>query len=157
MITWQVIKEDRRCMNMAPGGEGGDTLSQHPNKEEIYATFSRAGEANGMYGRHHTSFSKELMSINRRGTSSWNKNTPRTAEDIKSISVGAKRGMREPVAWNRFMESVRRRAESQRGSITIWKNGKKRILRPEMYDETLIADGWVRSKAASLSASSSHA
>lgn len=33
LVTWDLIKTDDLCMNLSPGGCGGDKLSQHPEKD----------------------------------------------------------------------------------------------------------------------------
>lgn len=44
------------------------------------------GSSNGMYGKHHTIQSKQLMSINRKGISAWNKGIPQPQSVKDKIS-----------------------------------------------------------------------
>lgn len=151
LITWDLIKADKLCMNMAPGGEGGDLLSQHPNRDAIYDRMDRSGVANGMFGKHHSEASRQLMSANRSGTDAWNSGRSCSEEERLKISAGTKTAMHEPEAWKRFMAAVEKRVAENTGKITIWKNGRKKIILPSNYTQDLIDDGWVRSKAASIS------
>lgn len=150
LVTWELLAGDKWCMNKAPGGEGGDLLSQHPRKAEIFANNARVGEDNGMYGKNHSASSKKLMSINRSGATAWNAGSPRTDDELKKISIGTRAGMREPEAWLRFITAIKKAALENTGKITIWKNGRKKIVWPSIYTAELIQAGWVRSKAASI-------
>lgn len=38
IVTWDLIQQDKTCMNLAPGGEGGDKISNHPNRDQILAS-----------------------------------------------------------------------------------------------------------------------
>ena len=38
IVTWDLIQQDKTCMNLAPGGEGGDKISNHPNRNQILAS-----------------------------------------------------------------------------------------------------------------------
>lgn len=38
IVTWDLIQQDKACMNLAPGGEGGDKISNHPNRDQILAS-----------------------------------------------------------------------------------------------------------------------
>lgn len=38
IVTWELIQQDKTCMNLAPGGEGGDKISNHPNRNQILAS-----------------------------------------------------------------------------------------------------------------------
>jgi hypothetical protein len=40
IVTWDFIKNNPLCMNLAPGGCGGDKISKHPRKTEILAAKS---------------------------------------------------------------------------------------------------------------------
>lgn len=55
--------------NIADGGDGGDTISNHPDKINIIKkiAFHSKGKNNGMYNKKHTFQSKEKMSINNYG------------------------------------------------------------------------------------------
>lgn len=150
IITWELIKTDKNCMNLCPGGFGGDTMSNHPNKIQIYAKINHKGSANGMFNKKHTAESKNLMSKNRSGTSCWNVGISRTPEEVKSISDGTKVGMRKPESWEKFKIGVLRAATARKGSITIWLAGRKKIVKPELYTNEMKSLGWVRSKVLSI-------
>jgi len=150
VVTWDLIHQDAMCMNLAPGGSGGDRLSQHPDKELIVAKINRKGEANGMHGKRHTDKTKLLISQKRAGTTSWNKGQERTDAEIKAISEGTRKAMSKPEVREKFLAAVRDSAKRNTGKITIWLNGSKKILWPEDYTQELKEAGWVRSKAKSM-------
>lgn len=62
--------------NSTRGGEWGDTLSNHPERERICRQISRTklsrgsskGEKNGMYGRTHTPEARKIISEARKGS-----------------------------------------------------------------------------------------
>lgn len=150
MVTAELIAEDKMCLNLAPGGEGGDTLSNHPNREAIYAKAARVGPANGMFGKKHTAESILKMSENRSGTESWNRGIRRTEDEKRRISEATKAAMAKPEVRAKYEESRKIAATKIIGRITIWRHGHKKIVPPEEYTEQLKSDGWVRSKAESL-------
>lgn len=53
--------------NIAKGGTGGDTLSNHPDKKEICKKIARHGKKNGMYGKKHTEHAKKIISSKNKG------------------------------------------------------------------------------------------
>lgn len=64
--------------NIAYGGDGGDLITNNPNKEHFLEYCrNRKGIKNGMFGKKHNQNSIEKMSINRKGKhkgiKSWNK------------------------------------------------------------------------------------
>lgn len=150
VVTWDLIRTDTLCMNLSPGGNGGDKLSQHPNKDFIIAKINRKGVANGMHGKHHSDKSKLRISQNRIGIPAWNKGQARSEDESKAISEGTKKAMAKPEVREKFLQAVKDSAKRNTGKITIWLRGAKRIIWPEDYTHELIEDGWVRSKAESL-------
>ena len=65
--------------NICKGGNGGDTFSNNPRKEQIRQSMSKRyiGKNNPMYGRRHTQKAKKQISKNkkgqRKGIPTWNK------------------------------------------------------------------------------------
>jgi len=57
--------------NMTEGGDGGDTISNHPNREKICKKISEAnsGERNGFYGKKHSEENKQKWSEQMKGNS----------------------------------------------------------------------------------------
>lgn len=51
--------------NIADGGAGGDTISKHPNRDNIVPKMKNCGIKNGMYGRKHLFDSIQKMKAHR--------------------------------------------------------------------------------------------
>lgn len=62
---YYTFRDDPECngYNLTAGGEGGDTLSNHPNLKEIREKISVniSGEKNGFYGKTHSKETKERI------------------------------------------------------------------------------------------------
>lgn len=123
-------RENNICylFNITDGGDGGKMpdyilestrkkISQKARGSEYVKHF---GSENGMYGRHHTKQSKELMSKNRSGTSSWNKNK-HWSEDVKKKISESNRGKTHTLE-SRLKISKALRGKTKILSRNVWSN-----------------------------------
>jgi hypothetical protein len=67
--------------NRTNGGDGGDTISNHPNKKNI--CFGSPGERNGMYGKTHT---KEAKTIQSETAKKWHEEHPGARSGDNNVS-----------------------------------------------------------------------
>jgi len=93
--------------NMSEGGDGGDTISNHPNRDEICKKISIAnsGKGNGFYGKTHTEENKRKWSEQMKGNS-FGKDYKHTAEAKEKISHKSKLAMNNPAIRNKISETL---------------------------------------------------
>lgn len=135
--------------NMAPAN-GGDLISNHPNKQEIIlkrsaavrntinnmpiderqAKYGRNGKNNGMYGRKHSTGSKEKMSQNLKGKYLGDKNhfygkthSDETKKKISSKMTGRMVGESNPFYGKTHSEETKKKISEYQKEHN-WTKGK---------------------------------
>lgn len=110
-IFWiESLKTIENGYNCVSGGQGGDTFTNNPRKDELRKIFS-----NNFKGRKHTIESKLKMSENRKGNKnpqfgkpSWNKGLVHTESHRKNLSINHAdvKGEKAPNAkWKYILKS----------------------------------------------------
>jgi hypothetical protein len=111
----RVITEEGPLTNFAPGGAGGDTLSNHPNKDAIIEKLKRIGEAHWSYNKTYEEVYGENRAIieKQKRSKSFFKTGSR---DIKTIEKQkeTKKKNNKPV-WNK----------GKKGLQESWNKGRK--------------------------------
>jgi group I intron endonuclease len=70
LITDEFLKINKNTIyNISLGGQGGDMISNHPDKNKIIE--NRKGSKNGFYGKKHSDEAKRKISESHKGTKSY--------------------------------------------------------------------------------------
>jgi hypothetical protein len=134
----QIVKHNARNTefgyNIAKGGIGGDTISNHPRHDEIVQNiktsmsgennpnYGKTGELSPLYGRHDSEETKHKKSVANRGKR-------RTLKERQNLSVRAKNRFKNPENHPMFgkshsQESIEKNRENNRKTAA-----KKRFKR----------------------------
>lgn len=139
--------------NMTKGGDGGDTLSNHPNKDEIYKRSSETYKRlkRGWIGKHLTNDMKEKISESLKGrkipeeikkkisiATKGKIISDETKEKLRKANIGEKNPMFGRDSWNKGLtkennESIKKYSENSSKTIKkqfkdgriVWNKGLK--------------------------------
>ena len=117
--------------NLTWGGDGGDTLTNHPYIEEIKIKISKniTGNKNGFFGKHHTEKSKE-----KRKETLKNNNYVVSEETRNKLSESHK----GKTAWNKGLKHT----EETKNKMSASRKGMKSMLGKKHSEETKKKNKW---------------
>jgi group I intron endonuclease len=140
--------------NIAKGGEGGDTISNHPEKERIAKNYSEwnksywtddkckersekySGNGNPFYNRTHTNETKELISNTKTGV-------PQTGESNKKRSETLKTRIKEGLVLNAWTDDARAKSSKSHEGLTHSQITKDKIRESVTGENNPSAKTWI--------------